>query len=112
MLKILDAARLNSWVESVCHAHDVIGIQERGDKYDYDRLDDPSNLRLDFDVSVNAPKRFFLLPEETLIRFKKNKPSSVIDATPFVLFGVHAGVDDCGSTNSRHWHRVEQGDRR
>ncbi len=89
MLKVLDADKLKGWVKAVLKEHDVIGIQARGDKFDYAALEAPEDLRLDFDVSVNAPKRFFLLPEEDLVRFRKGKASSVEEAAPFVLFGVH-----------------------
>jgi sulfhydrogenase subunit beta (sulfur reductase) len=89
MLKILDAARLGTWVEAVIKAHDVIGIQARADKFDFGPLEKPEDLRLDYDVSLNAPKKFFLLPEEQLLTFRKNKAQSAPAGKPFVLFGAH-----------------------
>jgi sulfhydrogenase subunit beta (sulfur reductase) len=89
MLKILEAGKLDAWVKAIIEAHDVIGIQARADKFDYDNLRQADDLRLDFDISVNSPKRFFLLPEEELLSFRKNKAHSTLSAEPFVLFGVH-----------------------
>ncbi len=89
MLKVLDAAELGTWVKAIIKDHDVIGIQARADKFDFGPLLASEDLRLDYDVSLNAPKRFFLLPEEELLTFKKNKAQSAQPAAPFVLFGVH-----------------------
>jgi len=89
MLKVLDAAELGTWVEAIIKAHDVIGIQARADKFDFGPLAKAQDLRLDYDVSLNAPKRFFLLPDEKLFSFKKNEAHSAPPGEPFVLFGVH-----------------------
>jgi sulfhydrogenase subunit beta (sulfur reductase) len=89
MLKVLDADKLISWLKAILKEHDVIGIQARADKFDYDTLRQAADLRLDFDISVNSPKRFFLLPEEELVKFRKHKATSVLPTRPFVLFGVH-----------------------
>ncbi|MBN2353190.1 MAG: 4Fe-4S dicluster domain-containing protein [Spirochaetales bacterium] len=89
MLKVLDTAELGTWVEAIIKAHDVIGIQARADKFDFGPLAKVQDLRLDYDVSLNAPKRFFLLPDEKLFTFKKDEAKSAQAAEPFVLFGVH-----------------------
>ncbi|HEQ72523.1 MAG TPA: hypothetical protein ENN69_08540 [Spirochaetia bacterium] len=89
MQLVCDEKKLTPWVDAVIAGNRVIGIQAKGDKFDYAPLEKGADLRLDFDVSLTPPKKYFLLPEEPLLRFSGEKMESVIEKEPFVLFGVH-----------------------
>jgi len=86
---LIAAKELSNWVEKIIAHHKVIGIQAKADKFDYDVLLDPAHLRLDFDVSLNPPKKYFLPACEALSRFEDYRFESISQAEPFVLLGIH-----------------------
>ena len=88
-IKKLEPAALNRWVDGMLKKQKVFGIQARGDRFVFDQLDQADQLRLDYDVSVTAPKAFLQPPCETLLKFSEKGFESVIESEPFVLFGVH-----------------------
>ena len=53
-------------------------------------LDNAASLRLDYDVTILPPKKYFQPPVETLVEFEiKGGYKSVYDTEKFVLIGVH-----------------------
>jgi len=88
-IKKLDSSAFDKWVDGIVTEHKVYGIQARGDKFAFDELKSASALRLDYDVSITAPKVYFQPPHETLLRFGERGFESVTDTEPFVVFGVH-----------------------
>ena len=89
-VKKLSRSALNDWVEAVIQKRGVVGVQAKGDRFAYDRLCSAADLRLDYDVTILPPKKFFLPPQETLMTFNEEGAyQPVSDAEPFVLFGVH-----------------------
>jgi len=66
------------------------GVQVKGDKYDFASLHSADDLRLDYDVTLLAPKRFFQPANEALLKFgMEGKYESRFDEEPFFLVGVH-----------------------
>ena len=89
-IKKLDDAALRAWVDGLIAKQSVIGVKAQGDRFAYGPLASASQLRLDFDVTIQSPKRYFLPEKETLMRFDPDKGfSSVVADEPFVLLGVH-----------------------
>lgn len=87
--KKLSVNDLNGWVGRLLEGHTVYGPQARRDKFVYDRLEKPEQLRLDFDVTVLPPKMYLQPPCERLLRFKGEHYESSFDTGPFVIFGIH-----------------------
>lgn len=85
----MDKTTLDSWVNALINTQKVIGVQTKGERFVFDYLDKASNLRLDYDVTILPPKKFFQPQEEEILRFKDGKLSSTISDESFVLFGVH-----------------------
>ncbi len=86
----LDVETLCAWVDALARAETVYAPQARGDRFVYDRLRRAEDLRLDHDVTLLPPKKYFLPPRERLAQFDGTGAArSVLDETPFVLFGVH-----------------------
>jgi len=86
----IDEGALYAWVEEVLTRTRVIGIQAKGDRFDFAPLRRASDLRLDYDVSLTPPNRLcFQPPSESLLRFAGVDYRPVLEAEPFVLFGVH-----------------------
>ena len=77
-------------VDNLISTEKVIGVQSKGDKYDFAQLDSAKDLKLDYDVTLQAPKKYFLPPVETLLKYEaEGKYSSEFDCEKFVLIGVH-----------------------
>lgn len=67
----------------------VIGVQAKGDKFVYEELESADDLRLDYDVTLLPPKKYFLPPVETLLRFDGEKYEPELETRDFLLVGVH-----------------------
>lgn len=80
---------LDAWVDGLIGRGPVIGVQAKDGRYAFGNLGSASDLRLDYDVTILPPKKYFLPQKEELVRFSGGEYESVIDAKPFVLLGVH-----------------------
>ncbi len=68
----------------------VIGVQAKGDRFDFGPLESAKDLRLDYDVTLQPPKKYFLPPKEVLMTFEMGGAyQSQYEDEPFVLLGVH-----------------------
>ena len=88
-IRRLDQQSLSAWVDRIIAQTRVIGVQAKGDKFEFRPLSRAADLRLDHDVAYTPPRVFFQPARETLLRFSGSGYESVIGAEPFVLFGVH-----------------------
>ncbi len=71
---------------------DVTGVKEKGSRFVFAPLNEASELRLDYDVTILPPKKELLPPNEELLRFDISKPFDVLaahDERKKVLVGVH-----------------------
>ena len=90
-IKLVNQSALDTWVEGLIKDQTVYGVQAKEDKFAFDRLHRASALRLDYDVTILPPKKYFQPQREVLMRFNRKTVTfeSVFDEEPFVLFGVH-----------------------
>ena len=80
------------FIQNLINNHQVEGVKRKDDAFFYGPIKSPEELCLDFDCTVGSPKKYFLPPEEPLLRFSRSPSldvSPVTDARPFILFGVH-----------------------
>jgi len=91
IVKTIGAAALSDWVDAVILEQTVYGVQTKDERFAFGPLVAARNLRLDYDVTILPPKKYFLPQTEVLSTFDRYtmKFESVVDAEPFVLFGVH-----------------------
>ena len=89
IVRMLDQQSLNAWVDALIARSRVVGVQAKGDRFAFDDLSAATDLRLDYDVTILPPKKYFLPQEEVLLRFKGEHYETVTEAEPFVLLGVH-----------------------
>ena len=91
--KIIPKQNMLSFVNKlISSGEEVIGPKRKDSKYDFGKVSDASEILLDYDVALTPPTQYFLPKKETLLRFKVNKETKVepvIEAKPFILFGVH-----------------------
>lgn len=94
-LMVIDAPGLNAFVGKLIGAHPVIGVKQyAGDEkhFTFGRLKSAEELKLDFNVTVQSPKKYFLPQREDLLHFTRpgaQAEAALVDAEPFVLIGVH-----------------------
>lgn len=89
-IKKLDQAALDRWVDGLIEKQKVVGVKAKGDRFAFGELTSSSELRLDYDVTILPPKKFFLPQVEDLLTFQKDTGfESVITQESMVLFGVH-----------------------
>jgi sulfite reductase subunit B len=70
----------------------VIGVKAKGDKFAFGPLESASDLRMDYDVTLLPPKKYFFPQRETLVTYNVGKGFSARNQTetkPIVLIGVH-----------------------
>jgi NAD(P)H-flavin reductase/formate hydrogenlyase subunit 6/NADH:ubiquinone oxidoreductase subunit I len=72
--------------------YDVVGVKSKGDHYVYDTLDNAADLRLNHDVTILPPKKYFLPQYEQLLKFSLEKPfeqKETNEVKPRIIIGIH-----------------------
>jgi sulfhydrogenase subunit beta (sulfur reductase) len=91
-LCVIKKSDINEFVQQLIRAYAVEGVKSRENSFCYGSIQSPEELCLDYDCTIASPKRYFLPPKETLLRFT-NAPNleitPVIESDPFILIGVH-----------------------
>lgn len=88
----ISKSRFKEFVAKLARKFEIVGVKEKYGKYIYSVIEDSEEIILDYDVTVNAPTKFFLPPKDVLLKFKVGRPESVepvISANPRVLIGIH-----------------------
>lgn len=71
---------------------ETVGVKAKGQKFVFDSLDSADELRLDYDVTILPPKKYFLPQYETIVQFDLSQPFSA-KRPEFpkkrVIIGVH-----------------------
>ncbi|MEI6520519.1 MAG: 4Fe-4S dicluster domain-containing protein [bacterium] len=90
ILKSIDVAMMTTWVDRLIPKFNIYGVQAKEDKFAYGLLTRGADLRLDFDVTILPPKKYFQPLKETIMKFVRGgEYESVHDDESIVLFGVH-----------------------
>lgn len=75
----------NSW--------NVVGVKSKGNKFAFGPLESASELRLDYDVTLLPPKKYFFPQRETLFTYDLSNGFSAkgftAEAKPTIIIGVH-----------------------
>lgn len=89
-IKKVSKSELTNFVDQLISTDKVIGVQTKGDRFDFGPLESAKDLRLDYDVTLQSPKKYFLPPIETLLTFEVDGDyKSKYSEKPFILIGVH-----------------------
>jgi ferredoxin len=90
--RVMDRSRLPALVAGLQADFEVIGPVAKGDKFVFAPLEEPGDLRLDYDTTLLPPKKFFAPPSESLMRFETGQNevlSAEVPSSPRVFFGLH-----------------------
>ena len=93
-IKIITPKDLETFISKLIKKkeYSVYGVQSKGEKYVYDLLEEPTDLRLDYDVTILPPKKYFLPANESMMTYDLKKDFSVTTNTPTskqILIGMH-----------------------
>lgn len=93
-MKVINKKDFESFVNHLIREDEkeVVGVQEKGSKYVFDKLENARDLRLDYDVTILPPKKYFMPQRETLVKYKMNDDISmapVNKVTPRIIIGIH-----------------------
>jgi len=89
-IKKLGKEVLDAWVDNLIANNKVIAVQAKGDRFDFDVLECAADLRLDYDVTLQPPRKYFMPPKETLLTCDIGGAyKSSLDDEAFILLGVH-----------------------
>ncbi|MEN6333292.1 MAG: 4Fe-4S dicluster domain-containing protein [Phycisphaerales bacterium] len=89
-VKKITKSAFGDFVYALIQTENVIGVQAKGDRFDFAPLESAKDLRLDYDVTLQPPKKFFLPPMEVLMTFEVGGAyASQLDDKKFILLGVH-----------------------
>ena len=88
--KKLTQQAFDRFIDAVIQSNQVMGVQVKGETFDYAPLTCAADLRLDYDVTLQSPKQYVLPQCETLMTYQIGGAyQSVHEHEPLVLVGVH-----------------------
>src|SRR3990170_4486456 len=93
-MKIISKEDFNNFVNALIsdNSWQVIGVKSKRDKFTFAPLESATELRLDYDVTLLPPKKYFFPQRETLFTynlaggFSAKNPA---ETKPSVIIGVH-----------------------
>jgi len=91
-LRIIEKQAMAPFVAGMMGDYRVIGPLAKGTKFAFGQIEDPADLRLDYDTSILPPKKYLQPQEERMMTFTRTgKPlvETVIEAPPTVILGIH-----------------------
>jgi len=82
---------LKSIVEGLIKEIEVVGVKAKKGKYIYGKIDNFSDLVLDYDVTILPPTKYLQPAKEVLFKYKvgKSRVESAIENTPRAIIGIH-----------------------
>ncbi len=91
-LWIIDKQAMTALVASIMDDYRVVGPLAKGPQFAFGQIEDPADLRLDYNTSILPPKKYLQPQEERMMTFNRSDTNSVeetIEAEPTVIMGIH-----------------------
>lgn len=94
LVKIISKNNFENFVDNLIkdEQFEVVGVQEKGERYAFDVLEKSGDLRLDYDVTILPPKKYFLPQYEKLMDYNLGKSFEVkenVSDTQRIIIGIH-----------------------
>ncbi len=93
--RVISKKDLAAFVDALIKTKDageVVGIKAKDGKFNFGPLASAAELRLDYDISLTPPKKYFFPQIETVLKFKLGadpKPEPVVAEKTLCVVGVH-----------------------
>lgn len=91
-LKAIDKKDMASFVASIMEEREVVGPMAKDGKFVFGPINDYSQLRLDYNITLLPAKEFFLPIKEVILKYELGEAMQsepVIEAQPRVIMGLH-----------------------
>ncbi len=91
-LWVIEKEAMAPFVANMMADYRVVGPVARGTQFAFDQIEDPADLRLDYNTSILPPKKYLQPQDERMMTFTRTGTPLVettIDAPPTVVVGVH-----------------------
>jgi sulfhydrogenase subunit beta (sulfur reductase) len=97
-LRVLPKDQVPRFLEALMADYRVAAPVARGPQFGFEPLDDPSDVRLDYNISILPPKTELQPPRERVVSIRlSDEPAGnfggvvepIVEAAPTILFGVH-----------------------
>ena len=93
-VKIINKNEFNEFVNAIIKEgkYDVVGVKEKRERFVFDQLNTANELRLDYDVTILPPKKYFLPQIEKLMDYDLSKSFDVKKSNanvPRIIIGIH-----------------------
>ena len=93
-MKIISKKDFTSFVNTLIkdNTWNIIGVKAKGNKFAFGPLESADELRLDYDVTLLPPKKYFFPQRETLFTYSLTNGFSAknpAEAKPSIIIGVH-----------------------
>jgi sulfite reductase subunit B len=72
--------------------YEIVGVKSKGKRFVFDLLDSSEELRLDYDVTILPPKKYFLPQHENLMNYSLKEKFDVkpeVEHKPRIIIGIH-----------------------
>jgi ferredoxin len=79
-------------VQMMMEENEILGVKQKTPGFIFERLFSPEELRLDYDISLLPPNRYFIPSKESLIKFNlisKISHASETAIRPCIILGIH-----------------------
>ncbi|HID90167.1 MAG TPA: Ni/Fe hydrogenase subunit beta [Anaerolineales bacterium] len=92
-LRILPKEEVPRMVQALLADYRVVGPKAKGPKFVFEPIADPSEMRLDYNITILPPKVALQPPQERVAKIDLDgevpQPEPLIEAEPTVIFGAH-----------------------
>jgi len=92
-LRILPKEEVPRMVQALMADYRVVGPKAKGPKFVFEPIADPSEMRLDYNITILPPKVALQPPQERVARINLEgevpQPDPIVEAGPTVIFGAH-----------------------
>ena len=102
LYRVFDAAELPALVSAFMDGYEVVAPVKRGAHYSFEAISSPDEMDLAYDTTLASPKRYFLPPTETLMRYNA-ATNEVADFQEEVVPRVSSAPMRATSTPSTVW---------
>ena len=91
MLKVLEKDRLPAFLEGLQEEGELCAPVRKDGAFIFAPVSSPAEVAYDYPTTILPPKKFFLPPWETLLRFRRSSwvIEPAVDSTDRVIFGMH-----------------------
>ncbi|MFP4202188.1 MAG: 4Fe-4S dicluster domain-containing protein [Candidatus Acetothermia bacterium] len=92
-MKVISKSNFSKFVDDLIEKdeREVVGAQAKSNEFAFNPLESADDLRLDYDVTILPPKKYFMPQRETLVEYNldEGETTPVNQVVPRIIMGIH-----------------------